>query len=133
MALLIDRGALVDARDRYGWTPAMRALGNGKLDALRLLAARGADLSITCNDGVSLALLAAGSLPALRLLAALGAPLNLPGPEGLLPVDYARNQNRPECAAFLEAIQASLNQRQALEQASGQAALRAAPANPLRM
>ena len=49
ISLLLDAGAEIDARGEYGHTPIHEAVGQGHIEAVRLLLSRGADCSIT-ND-----------------------------------------------------------------------------------
>jgi ankyrin repeat protein len=46
IAMLLDAGAPVDLKGVNGWTPAHMAAARDDVEALRLLVARGADLSI---------------------------------------------------------------------------------------
>jgi ankyrin repeat protein len=50
-ALLLDRGAVIDARDEAGRTPLMLAVTQGKLEIVRLLLARGADPNAADSAG----------------------------------------------------------------------------------
>jgi len=50
-ALLLDRGAQVDARQQGGYTPLHAAAHNGDLTMLDLLLARGADATLRTEDG----------------------------------------------------------------------------------
>ncbi|QOJ78899.1 ankyrin repeat domain-containing protein [Infirmifilum lucidum] len=48
---LLDRGADVNTRDKYGWTPLHYAADGGHLEVARLLLDRGADVNTRDNDG----------------------------------------------------------------------------------
>jgi hypothetical protein len=50
-ALLLDRGAVIDARDEAGRTPLMLAVTEGRVEIVRLLLARGADPNAADNTG----------------------------------------------------------------------------------
>lgn len=63
MALLIRRGAVVDAKDRLGRTPLITCANNGgDIEIARMLLAAGSDPRIEDEDGT----------PALNIAAALG-------------------------------------------------------------
>jgi ankyrin repeat protein len=49
--LLIERGAMVNARDADGWTPLNLAAHEGVVATVELLLAHGADATIPSNDG----------------------------------------------------------------------------------
>ena len=48
---LIDRGAEVDARNKYGATPLLRTASGNSLDVSRLLIDRGAEVDARSKDG----------------------------------------------------------------------------------
>ena len=50
-AALLDKGAVIDARDEAGRTPLMLAVIQGRLEVVRLLLARGADPNAADNTG----------------------------------------------------------------------------------
>jgi hypothetical protein len=50
-AMLLDQGAIIDARDETGRTPLMLAVTQGRLEIVRLLLARGADPNVADNTG----------------------------------------------------------------------------------
>ena len=51
IALLLDRGAKIDARDKEGETPLMLAANRGHIEAVDVLLRRGADVLATDNQG----------------------------------------------------------------------------------
>jgi hypothetical protein len=59
--LLLDRGAVVDARSPNGTTPLMMAARYGAIDAAELLRQRGADPALRNERGLSAADFAAGA------------------------------------------------------------------------
>jgi ankyrin repeat protein len=78
---LLQHGAEVDARDRYGQTGLMLAAHAGHRDVVATLIEHGADLNLTAKFGLSAVMLAivAGHLEAARLIAQAGADLSLQG------------------------------------------------------
>jgi ankyrin repeat protein len=78
---LLESGADVDARDRYGQTALMLAAPRGHEAAVRRLIEAGADLDVTAKYGLSALMLAVvnhqGAVA--RALAAAGADLTLRG------------------------------------------------------
>ena len=61
VAVLIDVGADVNARQRHGWTPLHGAAQNGSLQSVERLLAAGADPAARNDDGRSAADLATGA------------------------------------------------------------------------
>jgi Raf kinase inhibitor-like YbhB/YbcL family protein len=53
MALLLEHGAALNAKDSDGWTALIKASAGGHAEAVRLLLARGADMSPTDASGRS--------------------------------------------------------------------------------
>ncbi len=51
VALLLDKGANVNAQDHRGWTALYRAIAEGKQDAVRILLAHKADPNAKASDG----------------------------------------------------------------------------------
>ena len=78
---LLDRGADVNALDRYGQTGLMLAAHAGRRDVLETLLARGAKLDVTAKFSLSALMLAivAGREGIARLLVRAGADLSLKG------------------------------------------------------
>ena len=76
-ALLLDRGANVNAESRGGHPPAKEASEDGHLDTLQLLVSRGADIHHRNNSGQSSLFCAAlfDHLPVCEYLLSLGADL----------------------------------------------------------
>lgn len=59
VAMLLEQGADVNARQQVGYSPLMGAAGAGQDDIADLLLARGADPSLTSDDGKTAATIAA--------------------------------------------------------------------------
>jgi uncharacterized protein len=78
---LLDRGATVDARDRYGQTALMLAAHAGHREIVEGLVAHRANLNTTAKCGLSALMLAlvAGHAEVARLLADAGTDLSLRG------------------------------------------------------
>ena len=78
---LLDRGADVNARDRYGQTALMLAAHGGHRAIVEALIAHGANLNCTAKFGLSALMLSvvAGHAEIARLLARAGADLSLRG------------------------------------------------------
>ena len=60
-ALLLERGASVDAGDAQGWTPLMHTTRQGHLDMAAMLVERGADTEATNESGRTAVMEAASS------------------------------------------------------------------------
>jgi ankyrin repeat protein len=75
----IERGASIDARDRYGQTPIMLAAHHGCAMIVNELIARRANLDVTGKFGLSALMLAviAGHVDIARALLAAGADTSL--------------------------------------------------------
>ena len=72
--LLLDKGALMNLKDKDGDTPLHRAVVNSRMDCVQLLVERGADKTAKRNDGKSPLDLAGGEGEiAVKLRGALGA------------------------------------------------------------
>jgi len=106
---LLDRGADVDARDRYGQTGLMLAAHAGRLEVVAALIEHGASLDVTAKFGLSATMLAAvgGHPEVARLLAGAGADLSLkgtgaPGFAGKTARDLAIARGMPELTAELD-------------------------------
>lgn len=98
----------VDARDRYGQTALMLAAHHGRLEAVRALLDRGADLNVTAKYGLSALMLAivGGHETVARELARAGADRSLrgsgaPGFAGKTAQDLARERGMTALAAEL--------------------------------
>ena len=78
---LLERGADVDARDRYGQTGLMLAAHAGCRDVVAVLVEHGVSLDVTAKFGLSALMLAvvAGHVEIARLLVRAGADLSLKG------------------------------------------------------
>jgi ankyrin repeat protein len=106
---LLDDGAAVDARDRYGQTALMLAATRGHEEAVRTLLAQGADMDVTAKYGLTalmLALLNRHHAVAKALVAA-GADTRprgtgAPGFAGKTAADLAQEAGYRDIAADIE-------------------------------
>ena len=85
---LLDGGASVDARDRFGARPLSHAARNGHLQMVDLLLARGAPINARNLAGATALYFAAerGRVEVARRLIDRGADVNLTGRSGISPV-----------------------------------------------
>jgi ankyrin repeat protein len=101
---LLDYGASVDARDRFGARPLSHAARAGHLEMVDLLLARGAPIDARNLVGATALYFAAegGRGPVARRLIERGADVNLTGAGGVSPVAAAAYAgNDPIVAALL--------------------------------
>ncbi len=92
VALLMQKGARMSARDRQGYTPLLYAVFLNRVRSAELLMEHGADVSVANERGVTALHYAAatGSPPRLVLeLLARGADPNARDSEGLTPLHWA--------------------------------------------
>ncbi len=106
---LLERGADVDARDRYGQTALMLAAHAGHQEVVEILIAHQANLNITAKFGLSALMLAivAGHWSVARVLAKAGTNLFLrgtgaPGFVGKTAYDLARERGMMELSEELK-------------------------------
>ena len=100
MAMLIDRGADVNARAGNDATPLHCAAEMDKPEALALLLSRGADLHAVANVDDTVLHYAAlnGRLAATKLLVAKGADVHAKNTIGLTPWEDAKQADKGRCA-----------------------------------
>ena len=89
--LLIERGANVDARNKYGNTPAHRACAQGCIDCVSLLIDNGADLNSKNDDGDTLLHYAVrnGREEVIKLLLERGADMDIKNNSDLTPENFS--------------------------------------------
>ena len=112
---LLDSGADVNARDRYGQTALMLSALSGYTEVVEILIAYQADLNITAKYGLSALMLAliAGHTDVAELLVKAGANLSLrasgvPGFAGKTAYDLAVERGMLELSVELEPIPMNL-------------------------
>jgi hypothetical protein len=54
IAFLLDHGASINKRDKYGWTALVAAAASGHIETVRYLLSRGANINATGEDGSAL-------------------------------------------------------------------------------
>src|SRR3954462_11431357 len=88
VAELLDRGASVDARDRFGARPLSHAARFGHLLMVDLLLARGAPIDARNLAGATALFFAADGnhTPVAQRLIDRGADVNLPGRSNVTPI-----------------------------------------------
>src|SRR5512134_2345858 len=76
---LLEEGADINAKDRYGQTALMNAAHAGQVELVRLLVEKGADLNVTAKYNLSALMLAliTHHVEVARLLIEAGADLNI--------------------------------------------------------
>jgi uncharacterized protein len=91
VAELLDHGASVDARDRFGARPLSHAARSGHLPMVDLLLARGAPIDARNLAGATALYMAveANRTPVAERLIERGADVNLPGRSNITPVSAA--------------------------------------------
>ena len=105
---LLDAGADVDSRDRFGQTGLMIAARTGSSAVVRLLIDRGASLDHTAKYGLSALMLAVlnGHTEIVRMLVEAGADRNIrgtgaPGFAGRTALDLATGRGNVEMISIL--------------------------------
>ena len=105
---LLKQGAELEWRNpgRYGTTALAGACEYGKYEAAEALCAHGAELDARSNTQYTPLMAAAynGRTKICEMLLALGADPSLKNKDGKTALDYARQYDRPECAALLQPV-----------------------------
>src|SRR5262249_15411433 len=93
VALLLDAGAPVNAKDAQGYTALHTAAFRGRAEIAKLLIDRGADVNGTASDGFTPLHQAAwrGNCAVARLLLAAGADVNARDDKGRTPLSWAKH------------------------------------------
>jgi ankyrin repeat protein len=85
---LVDSGADVDAKDKRGLTPLIKAVSAGNIGAAELLIARGADVNFRDNPPLHWAI-SSGEVKTVELLLDKGADINARNSWGAVPLHAA--------------------------------------------
>ena len=106
---LLKQGAELEWRNPNGWTPLAIACQRGRYEAAEALCAHGAELDVRDDSQNTPLMWAAcsgfnGSTKICEMLLALGADPSLKDNNGKTALDYARQYNKPECAALLQPV-----------------------------
>jgi uncharacterized protein len=90
--LLLDKGAIVNAKDKDDWTPLFWAANNGQLDTARSLLDRGADMNAKSSRGGTALMLAVkgGYTDLARLIVQRGAHVHEKNLQRKAALDLAR-------------------------------------------
>ena len=103
---LLKQGAELEWRNPNGMTALVIACWNGSYEAAEALCAHGAELDARNNYQSTPLMWAAhqGHTKICEMLLALGADPSLKDWQGKTALDYARQRNKPECAALLQPV-----------------------------
>jgi len=101
--LLLQKGAALEARDRFGWTPLTAAVFAGHTDTVKLLLANKADTNHVDNSGISPLMYAAqkGEAQIVELLLANGADPFLKDEDGKTAIQYAGDEGHTDIVKLL--------------------------------
>jgi uncharacterized protein len=106
---LIEAGAEINSKDRYGQTALMLAAMKGRTEVARLLVEKQAELNLAAKYNLSALMLAVinGHAEIVRMLREAGADLSIrgsgaPGFAGKTALDLAEHAGRNDIAAILK-------------------------------
>jgi len=102
--LLLEHGADLNAKNKYGWTPLHYAALNGRVDIVATLLEHGADPNVQDKFGRTPLHLAAseGRVDVVRLLLERGADPTVKDKDGDTPLDIARRRGHREVVSLIE-------------------------------
>lgn len=100
--LLLSAGADVNASDRDGYTPVMRAAEKGHLSVVKVLLAAGANVNVSQGgESLLMKIVANGDLLTAERLVAAGADVNHRARDGQTALDIARATNNRDLEMLL--------------------------------
>jgi ankyrin repeat protein len=102
--LLIDKGPIMEAKDRKGVTPLLWAAAYGHIEVVRLLCDRGADIEARTYSRMRPLHISAseGPISILKeLIEVRNADINARDVTGRTALTVANNNNYPDIAAYL--------------------------------
>mmetsp|Transcript_34178 Transcript_34178/g.51585 ORF Transcript_34178/g.51585 Transcript_34178/m.51585 type:complete len:491 (-) Transcript_34178:94-1566(-) len=100
---LLDRGAAVDAKNNYGWTPLYEASGSGHKDVVEVLLDRGAAVDAKDDDGCTPLHAAShqGHKDVVEVLLDRGAAVDAKDDDGCTPLHAASHQGHKDVVEVL--------------------------------
>jgi ankyrin repeat protein len=113
LQVLLDFGADVNNREcEHGISPLMRAAGFGRVECMRLLLEKKADVATTCNNGGTALISASyeGHSECLRLLIESNADVDCKNEDGDTGLIVAAGNGHAECVSVLIEANADVNQ-----------------------
>jgi ankyrin repeat protein len=113
VALLLSRGAHVDAQTKYGRTPLMEAASWASIETVEILLRAGANPNATDREGRTPLMCVGDGGPArsaevFRLLVAAGGNVHARAPNGMTALTHAQSLRCPPCVDVLLARGARL-------------------------
>ena len=115
--LLLKKGAQIDARDNYNWTPLIYAAQRGRTPIVALLLEKGAQIGATAQQGWTALMWAArfGYTGTVRILLEKGAEIGAVNTSGMTALKLAMAYKHGETAELIEQWPELQRQRQEQE------------------
>lgn len=101
--ILIDAGAVIDVKGKYGYTPSMKASAEGCHEFLQTLLQNGANVNYRAKDKSTPILVASsnGQLECIKVLVDYGADLNVTGQWTSTPLIEAALHGFTQCVRYM--------------------------------
>ncbi|CAH1273137.1 ANK2 [Branchiostoma lanceolatum] len=111
---------LMSQMDERGWTPLHVACANGRLEVVKHLSVKTANLYKETPTGYTPMHIAAmnGHVNCMMVLHAMGCPINSRSADSQTPLHLAAMNGHPECCKWLLANRASLDAKDAMERSA---------------